>query len=75
MARVTGIGGVFFRSKDPQALVDWYVEHLGLSSENPGFVLMSWGNAGGTTIWSPFPRTPTTSAQAASGWSTTPPGR
>ncbi len=55
MARVTGIGGVFFRSEDPQALHEWYVEHLGLSPENPGFVVMSWGDAGGTTIWAPFP--------------------
>ncbi len=55
MARVTGIGGVFFRSEDPQALQEWYVEHLGLSPDNPGFVVMSWGDAGGTTIWAPFP--------------------
>jgi catechol 2,3-dioxygenase-like lactoylglutathione lyase family enzyme len=55
MARVTGIGGVFFRSEDPQALQEWYVEHLGLSPENSGFVVMSWGDAGGTTIWAPFP--------------------
>ena len=55
MARVTGIGGVFFRSEDPQAVQEWYVEHLGLSPENPSFVVMSWGDAGGTTIWAPFP--------------------
>lgn len=55
MARVTGIGGVFFKSEDPQALQAWYVEHLGLSPENTGFVVMSWGEAGGTTIWAPFP--------------------
>ena len=54
MARVTGIGGVFFRSEDPQALHEWYVEHLGLSPENPGFVVMSWSDAGGTTIWGPI---------------------
>ena len=55
MARVAGIGGVFFRSEDPQAVQEWYVEHLGLSPENPSFVVMSWGDAGGTTIWAPFP--------------------
>ena len=54
MARVTGVGGVFFKSKDPQALQEWYVDHLGLSSENAGFVIMNWGDAGGTTIWTPF---------------------
>lgn len=30
MARVTGIGGIFFRATDPKALQAWYVEHLGL---------------------------------------------
>ena len=30
MQRVTGIGGVFFRSRDPAALVAWYAEHLGV---------------------------------------------
>jgi hypothetical protein len=30
MERVTGIGGVFFRARDPQALAAWYQEHLGV---------------------------------------------
>jgi len=30
MARVTGIGGLFFRAKDPKAAQDWYAEHLGI---------------------------------------------
>ncbi len=30
MGRVTGIGGVFFRARDPEALVAWYEEHLGV---------------------------------------------
>ena len=55
MARVTGISGVSFKSEDPRALQKIYVEHLGLSSDHPGFVVMSWGDAGGTTIWSLFP--------------------
>ena len=46
---------MFFKAEDPQALQEWYVEHLGLSPENAGFVIMSWGEAGGTTIWAPFP--------------------
>jgi len=35
MARVTGVGGVFFRSKDPQALQEWYVDHLGSAPRTP----------------------------------------
>ena len=30
MEQVTGIGGVFFRARDPMALVAWYAEHLGV---------------------------------------------
>ncbi|HEY8169797.1 MAG TPA: VOC family protein, partial [Candidatus Limnocylindria bacterium] len=32
MARVTGIGGVFMRSRDPAALAGWYTEHLGVDA-------------------------------------------
>jgi hypothetical protein len=38
MNRVTGIGGVFFRAKDPQALGAWYRKHLGIPVED-------WGGA------------------------------
>jgi glyoxylase I family protein len=31
MEKVTGIGGIFFRSRDPQALSDWYLNHLGVT--------------------------------------------
>jgi len=31
MEKVTGIGGVFFRARDPAALGQWYQEHLGVS--------------------------------------------
>jgi len=30
MKRVTGIGGIFFKAKDPAALAGWYRDHLGL---------------------------------------------
>ena len=39
--QVLGIGGVFFRSKDPARLAAWYAEHLGLSFE-------AWGDTHGT---------------------------
>jgi predicted enzyme related to lactoylglutathione lyase len=58
MRRVTGIGGVFFKSKDPKALGAWYRDHLGLNVEDWGGVAFRWtddNKAGsGTTIWSPF---------------------
>jgi glyoxylase I family protein len=49
MARVTGIGGLFFRSKDPKALAAWYATHLGISAgETP------WTQDAGPTVFAPF---------------------
>jgi predicted enzyme related to lactoylglutathione lyase len=52
--RVTGIGGVFLRANDPQALARWYTEHLGVNafSENDDAV---WWQEEGPTVWAPFP--------------------
>ncbi len=38
MAKVTGLGGVFVRSKDPKALYAWYEQHLGISQAKGCFV-------------------------------------
>ena len=57
MKRVTGIGGIFFKSRDPQALAAWYREHLGLDVTDWGGALFHWGGAdseAGVTVWSPF---------------------
>lgn len=56
MARVTGIGGVFFKSRgDNAALAAWYQQHLGMSPEPWGGVLLRWpeDRAAGTgvTVW------------------------
>ncbi len=32
MKRVTGVGGIFFKAKDPKALYEWYRKHLGIES-------------------------------------------
>jgi catechol 2,3-dioxygenase-like lactoylglutathione lyase family enzyme len=51
---VTGIGGVFLRSRDPAALAAWYAEHLGLDVEDwHGAVLRASG--GETLVWAAFP--------------------
>lgn len=57
MASVLGIGGVFFKSKDPAALGSWYQEHLGLDIDASfGGVIFKPARMpnGGYTIWSPF---------------------
>ncbi len=57
MQRVTGIGGIFFKSPDPQSLCAWYREHLGLEVTDWGGAVFSWGgpdSAPGMTLWSPF---------------------
>ncbi|KAB2965243.1 MAG: VOC family protein [Thermoanaerobaculia bacterium] len=57
MRRVTGIGGIFFKSRDPKALGAWYRDHLGLEVAEWGGAIFQWGGAGsdpGMTLWSPF---------------------
>ena len=46
---VTGIGGLFFRAKDPDALKQWYCEHLGVGCGDYGM----WEQQGGTTVFTP----------------------
>ena len=58
-AHVTGIGGIFFKAKDPKALVRWYRRHLGLDIED-SVALFAWrggrdGRVKGHTVWSIFP--------------------
>lgn len=57
MQRVTGIGGIFFKAKDPAALRSWYQKHLGVDVQDWGGAAFRWADAegnptNGTTIWS-----------------------
>ncbi|HTY12437.1 MAG TPA: VOC family protein [Bacteroidota bacterium] len=59
--KVTGIGGVFFKCKDPEKLKGWYKEHLGLKTNQYG-AMFEWREVPdttkkGLTQWSPFPQT------------------
>lgn len=56
MARVTGIGGVFFKSrKDSAALAAWYHKHLGMPLESWGGAILRWpddkAEDQGLTVW------------------------
>lgn len=50
MPRVLGIGGVFFRARDPAALAAWYQDHLGIDDLHKSV----WRQEAGTTIFGPF---------------------
>ena len=57
MKRVTGIGGIFFKSPDPKRLGAWYRDHLGLDVADWGGAVFQWGGSGsepGMTVWSVF---------------------
>jgi len=57
MEKVTGIGGFFFRAKDPKALGLWYQQHLGVSliPTSPG--QSPWQQDAGPTAFAPFKET------------------
>lgn len=48
---VTGIGGLFFRARDPVALAAWYAEHLGIDAGEQAI----WTQLTGPTAFVPFP--------------------
>jgi len=59
MKRVTGIGGVFFKCKDPKKVTEWYQKHLGLDT-NPYGATFEWYESPDSTKkaqtqWTPFP--------------------
>ena len=57
MEKVTGIGGFFFRAKDPKALALWYQQHLGILTIPTKDGETAWQQEAGTTAFTPFPET------------------
>ena len=60
MEKVTGIGGVFWKSKDPKALQAWYAERLGVPVHDGGVMMLEWEDPThpsrkGQTVVAPFP--------------------
>lgn len=53
--RVLGIGGVFFRAREPEALARWYQEHLGVTRTPDNYDDPAWQQEAGTTVFQPFP--------------------
>src|SRR5687768_8025418 len=61
LKRVTGLGGIFFKCKDPNKVREWYKTHLGLNTNKYGTVF-EWrrgtdSSKKGFTQWSPFAET------------------
>jgi predicted enzyme related to lactoylglutathione lyase len=61
MKRVTGLGGLFFKAKDPKAMYQWYEQHLGIKGEPGTGAMFQWRDADepdktGMTVWSIFPQ-------------------
>ena len=61
MTKVTGIGGIFFKCKDPNKMKEWYKTHLGLNTNEYG-ATFEWREESdstkkGQTQWSPFAET------------------
>ena len=58
MAKVLGVGGIFFKSKDPAALTKWYADVLGMPLESWGGVILRpeamAGHPGAATVFAPF---------------------
>ena len=54
MEKVLGIGGFFWRSRDPKALGKWYETHLGIPGESDSYDDLPWQQQAGTTVFVPF---------------------
>jgi predicted enzyme related to lactoylglutathione lyase len=60
LGKAIGIGGAFFRSKNPKKLQAWYVEHLGFEPDKEGYIYFRWPeqaerDPNAHTLWGPFP--------------------
>src|SRR5579872_3260640 len=54
--RVLGIGGFFFRSKNPKELAAWYQQHLGIDPIPTDYKQHGWQQTAGPTAFAPFPQ-------------------
>jgi glyoxylase I family protein len=55
MEKVTGIGGLFIRARDPEALARWYHQHLGVLPVPTNGDESTWEQQAGPTVFAPFP--------------------
>jgi predicted enzyme related to lactoylglutathione lyase len=68
MEKVTGIGGLFFRARDPAALGRWYEQHLGVTLTPASYDEPPWQQEAGPTVFSPFPESTEYFGRPEQGW-------
>lgn len=56
MEKVTGLGGVFWRSDDPERLAEWYRTRLGVEGPPSDAGPLPWRQEAGPTVFAPFKR-------------------
>ncbi|WP_372570423.1 VOC family protein [Ruegeria jejuensis] len=54
MEKVLGFGGFFFRSQDPKALAQWYLNNLGINLVPNDYETPCWQQEAGPTVFAPF---------------------
>lgn len=54
MAKAVGVGGVFFKTRDPKALAAWYAKHLGITPSEDGSLVFEGPGSAGMTVFAPF---------------------
>ena len=54
MEKVTGLGGLFFRARDPEALAKWYRDNLGVDPVPSDYGEPPWTQQAGPTVFAPF---------------------
>jgi glyoxylase I family protein len=66
--KVIGIGGVFFRARDPAALGRWYHTHLGVTPTPANYGESPWRQEAGPTVFAPFPEATDYFGDRKQGW-------
>ena len=68
MERVQGIGGFFFRARDPKAMAAWYADHLGVDLVPESYGMEPWTTEAGPTVFAPFEQATTYFGEARLQW-------
>ncbi|MGO9229137.1 MAG: VOC family protein [Bryobacteraceae bacterium] len=68
MERVSGIGGVFFRARDPAGFAQWYRGRLGVDVAPSNYGEPPWQQQAGPTVFAPFPGTTTYFGDTGKTW-------